>query len=264
VLRVSLLQLLFLAGVICRVAHGQEAPSALVPVPAGPFTMGTQTGPRDERPAHQVELGPFGIERTPVTNGQFARFLNVRGGAGPGGRRFYDIDDRDARIHLRDGSYVADAGFADHPAVEVTWPGAREHCAWVGRRLPTEAEWEKAARGVDGRTFPWGDEPPDAERARFRAGWNETAPVGSFPRGASPYGVLDLSGNVWEWVSSLYRPYPYDPADGREDPEANGERATRGGGHDAEPPELTATARGRNLSRNPRSGHHNIGFRCAR
>ncbi|MGH7831267.1 MAG: formylglycine-generating enzyme family protein, partial [Candidatus Binatia bacterium] len=126
------------------------------------------------------------------------------------------------------------------------------------------AEWEKAARGTDRRKYPWGDAAPDRTRARFNAGWNQTAPVDSFPKGAGPYGVLDLAGNAWEWVSSAYSPYPYDPRDGREDIKAGPVRGTRGGGHDSPAEELTTTQRGRNLSRNFRSGHHNIGFRCAR
>ena len=126
------------------------------------------------------------------------------------------------------------------------------------------AEREKAARGTDGRRFPWGNSPPDTNKAQFDAGWNETAPVGSFPQGASPYGVLDLAGNVWEWVNSIYWPYPYSPLDGREDLKPGPVRGTRGGGQDSPPEELTTTQRGRELSRNFRSGHHNIGFRCAR
>jgi len=240
------------------------AMAQMVQVPAGEFLMGSDTGPSDERPAHRVVLAAFAIDRVPITNGQFATFLTALGPANAAGETLFDVDDPDARIHRHGDRWVADPGFEDHPVVEVSWAGARDFCAWAGKRLPTEAEWEKAARGTDGRRYPWGNDSPDATRARFAAGWNQTAPVGSFPRGASPYGVLDLSGNAWEWVSSAYRPYPYRPDDGREDLAAGPVRGTRGGGHDARPDEITTTQRGRNLSRAPRAGHHNIGFRCAR
>ncbi|MDO8597749.1 MAG: SUMF1/EgtB/PvdO family nonheme iron enzyme, partial [Sulfuricaulis sp.] len=99
---------------------------------------------------------------------------------------------------------------------------------------------------------------------QYAARFNDTAPADAFPAGTSPYGVLDMAGNAWEWVSSAYRPYPYNAGDGREDLKAGPVRATRGGGHDSPAEEITTTQRGRNLSRNPRSGHHNIGFRCAK
>ncbi|MBI4523728.1 MAG: SUMF1/EgtB/PvdO family nonheme iron enzyme [Deltaproteobacteria bacterium] len=236
----------------------------MVAIPAGPFTMGRDDGPEDERPAHRVNLPAYAIDRTPITNAQFAVFLNRVGSTNSRGERLYDFDDGDARIHRREGKWTADAGFENHPVVEVSWFGAREYCASVGKRLPTEAEWEKAARGTDGRKYPWGNSAPEKNRAQFGAGWNQTAPVENFPKGASPYRVLDLAGNAWEWVSSAYFPYPYDPTDGREDLTADAVRGTRGGGHDSPPEELTTTQRGRSLSRNFRSGHHNIGFRCAR
>ena len=240
------------------------AAAQMVQIPAGDFTMGSDTGPADERPSQRISLPAFEIDRLPITNAQFADFLNAIGPTNAAGETLFDVDDPDARIHRRGDRWTAHAGFEDHPVVEVSWAGARDFCAWAGKRLPTEAEWEKAARGTDERRYPWGNEPPDATRARFAAGWNETAPVGSFPGGASPYGVLDLSGNVWQWVSSAYRPYPYQADYGREGLAAGPVRGTRGGGHDAKADEITTTQRGRNLSRAPRSGHHNIGFRCAK
>jgi formylglycine-generating enzyme required for sulfatase activity len=236
----------------------------MIAVPAGPFLMGSDADEADERPAHIVDLPGFYIDRLPVTNAQFARFLDAVGLHGSGGERFFDDDDRDARIRRRGGGWAADSGFENHPAVEVSWHGAHAYCAWRGGRLPNEAEWEKAARGTDARRFPWGIEAPDPTRARYGAGWNETAPVGSYPRGASPHGMLDAAGNVWEWVSSAYRPYPWRADDGREDAVADVVRTTRGGGHDSGADELRTTHRGRLLSRAPRAGHHNIGFRCAR
>jgi len=245
------------------IAAAGATASDMLQVPAGSFTMGRDDGPPDERPAHRVEVTAFAIDRTEVTNGQFAAFLNTRGDTNAAGERLYDADDPDARIHRAGTVWRADDGYDRHPAVEVTWAGARDYCRWRDQRLPTEAEWEKAARGDDGRRYPWGAAPPDATRGRFGAAFNATVPVGMFPAGASPLGALDMGGNVWEWVASAYRPYPYRADDGREAPTAGPVRATRGGGHDSPAGELTTTQRGRDLSRNPRAGHHNIGFRCA-
>jgi formylglycine-generating enzyme required for sulfatase activity len=232
-------------------------------IPAGPFIMGSDGGPADERPAHRVEVAAFAIDRLPVTNAKFAEFLNAVGPVNSASEKLFDVDDSDARVHQREGKWAADKGYENHPVVEVSWAGARDYCALAKKRLPTEAEWEKAARGTDGRKYPWGDERPDATRARFDAGYNNTAPVENFSKGVRPYGVFDMSGNAWEWVSSAYLPYPYSPSDGRENPTAGPERVTRGGGHDSTAAELTVTHRGKGLSRNFRSGHHNIGFRCA-
>ena len=249
--------------VIFSEVYGQNIPhTELVTVPAGPFMMGSNKGADDEKPVHRVDLAEFSIDRTPVTNFQFAMFLPAVGPNSLIGEKHFDVGDRDARIHMKGGAWRVDAGFENHPVVEVSWFGARAYCSWVGKRLPTEAEWEKSARGTDDRRYPWGNRTPERSLAQFAAGWNETVPVGSIPLGASPYGVLDLSGNVWEWVSSAYFPYPYDPRDGREDLSRPVVRGTRGGGHDSTPEELMTTHRGRNLSRNFRSGHHNIGFRC--
>lgn len=239
-------------------------PGGMIRIPAGTFLMGSDDGPEDERPQHKVNLAEFLIDRTKVTNARFAEFLNANGPSGPSRVNYFDVDDNDARIHRRDGRWQADSGHEDHPVVEVSWRGALAYCHWLGKRLPTEAEWEKAARGTDGRKFPWGNQLPDNTRAHFGGGWNELRLVGSFPQGASPYGALDMAGNGWEWVSSGYRPYPYNSRDGREVLTEEQVRGTRGGGHDAQPNELTTTQRGRGVSRNPRGGHHNISFRCAR
>jgi len=247
-----------------RAEAGERIVEEMARVPAGAFSMGSDDGPQDERPRHRVELKAFFIDRHQVTNAQFARFLNAVGPSGRRGERYYDTEDHDARIHRHEGQWRADPGHENRPVVEASWLGAVAYCAWLGKRLPTEAEWEKAARGTDGRKFPWGNEPPDRERAHFGAGWNELIDVGRLPKGASPYGALDMAGNGWEWVSSAYWPYPYDAADGREDLTRDEVRGTRGGGHDSSAAELTTTHRGRQVSRHYRSGHHNIGFRCAR
>jgi formylglycine-generating enzyme required for sulfatase activity len=161
-------------------------------VQAGAFWMGRDDGAPDEAPAHRVYVRDFWIDRHKVTNAEFAAFLSATGLRPPAADRRYDEDDPDARIHRSDGRWAADAGFERHPAVEVSWFGARDYCAWKGRRLPTEAEWEKAARGDDRRPYPWGFAAPTPERAVFGRAYNATeAP--SLPAGASPYGIYDIS-----------------------------------------------------------------------
>ena len=244
---------------------GAATPTAeMLPIAAGTLTMGSNDGPDDERPAHTVRVTAFQIDRLPVTNEHFTEFLNAVGTHNRNAERLYDFDDNDARIHQAGKHWLADRGFENHPAVEPTWAGARDYCAWRGKRLPTEAEWERAARGDDGRKYPWGNAAPDATRAQFGKHFNETAAADAFPAGRGPFGTLGMAGNAWEWVSSAYKPYPYNAGDGREDPSAGPVRGTRGGGHDSPAAEITATQRGRTLSRNPRAGHHNISFRCAK
>lgn len=271
----------------------------MVRIPGGTYTIGTERGRPDERPAHQVALEPFWIDRYEVTNAEFVRFLEVMladrsrdiqlvGSAAPGTadarviqgvdavllvedrhapdrRTLVALNDAESRIGIKDGRLVVQPGFEQHPVNEVTWYGARALCAWRGACLPTEAEWEAAARGRDGRVYPWGSEPPTPERAVFARGSNETEPVGSRPAGATLEGVDDLAGNVAEWASTLYRPYPYRPDDGREDPAAQGERVTRGGDHvfDSTPEKLRAAFRA-GFSRAVAVGHRHIGFRCAK
>ncbi len=242
-----------------------QAPPDMVRIIGGAFTMGRDGGNADERPAHGVTLGPFLIDRVPVTNAEFAAFLDAMGGTtNARGQNLFDGDDDDARIHKVEEHYRADKGFKYHPAVEASWHGAKFYCRWRGKRLPTEAEWERAARGTEDRPYPWGDRPPDESRARYGAGWGQTVTVGSLREGATPDGVRNMAGNVHEWVSSLYEPYPYGAEDGREHPDASGERVTRGGAADTGAETLGTTWRGAKVSRNPLAGHHNIGFRCAK
>src|SRR5712692_750003 len=185
-------------------------------VSAGVFWMGRNDGAADEAPLHRLFVRDFWIERHKVTNAEFAAFLNATGLRPPGSERRYDEDDADARIHVSGGRWTSDPGFEDHPVVEVSWFGARDYCVWKGRRLPTEAEWEKAARSDDLRPYPWGTAPPSVETAVFGGPYNATAPVAARPRGASPYRVEDMLGNLREWTSTTFRPYPYKTNDGRE------------------------------------------------
>jgi len=160
-------------------------------IPAGTFLMGIlRPYPNDEGPQHDVYLQAYRIDRCEVTNAEYRQCVVAGACSEPADLRPY-----------------ADPGFADHPVVFVTWYNARDYCRWRGKRLPTEAEWEKAARGDDGRSFPWGNV---LLRDRLNADnrFGGTTRVGSFPSGASPYGALDMAGNVWEWVDDWFEPYP--------------------------------------------------------
>jgi len=269
-----------------------RAQQALIRIPAGTYTLGRENGPADERPAHQISLDAFRIDRTEVTNAAFAEFLNAlplqpagsfdtaeisrnampqrsydvlhEGMEGSGEYPIIALDDAQVRIRLVDGVFEPTPGYEDHPVAETSWAGARAYCHWRGARLPSEAEWEAAARGTDGRLYPWGNEPPTPERAFVSRRTAVTAEVGGRPDGASPFGVLDMSGSMAEWTSSLKRPYPYQSNDGRENPDVAGERVTRGGDYryDTGADQLTATHRS-GFSNAPNRGHRHIGFRCA-
>jgi formylglycine-generating enzyme required for sulfatase activity len=236
-------------------------------VQAGAFWMGSDEEAADEGPLHRVFVRAFWLDRHKVTNREVARFLEARGLRSPEGADYVDLDDPDARIHRRDRRLTADPGFEEHPAVEVSWYGARDYCLWQGKRLPTEAEWEKAARGPDKRRYPWGDAPPGPERAVFGRPANATDRGDARPAGAGPTGVEDLLGNLREWTASAYRPYPYRRDDGRETPDPRAPRVVRGASHDDAPETLRVTIRRFYSYDGPRRGlargHHHVGFRCA-
>jgi formylglycine-generating enzyme required for sulfatase activity len=182
-------------------------PEGMVRIPAGAFIRGSDredTEGRakefgtmkpwylDEHPAHRMELPTYFIDKTEVTAGAYRLYLTATGAAVPKGWQG-GADDPDAELR---------------PVTGVNWYQADQYCRWLGKRLPSEAEWEKAARGTDGREYPWGDEfdPMRANTGATRLG--AVMPVGHFPEGASPYGVLDMVGNVWEWTGSWYLKYP--------------------------------------------------------
>lgn len=179
----------------------------------GRFTMGRDDGEINEQPAHDVDLGDFAMDRTEVAAADFAEFLNAKGNDGD---RYFTPDEQATVVVVAAGGAGAQArhaarpGHERHPANNVSWHGADAYCRWRDKRLPTEAEWEKAARGADERLYPWGGAPPQETLARFGQSWQERRldvllPVDSLPAGASPYGLLHLSGNVLEWVSDWYR-----------------------------------------------------------
>jgi formylglycine-generating enzyme required for sulfatase activity len=248
------LVLLLAALLVPSPGHAQE----WVRIPGGMFVMGRDGGPADEVPQHRVTLAPFRLQARKVTNHDFAVYLDSAGLTGPDGRR-YDDDDADARIHRRDGRWIADPGFEQHPAVEVSWFGARDYCGAKGWRLPTEAEWERAARGTDGRPYPWGAAPPTPERAVFGRAYNATDRGDARPAGRTPEGVEDLLGNLREWTKSALLPYPW-----RDVAFTGGGRVVvRGASHDDPAESLSVTRRRDYERRGASAGHHFVGFRCA-
>jgi len=234
----------------------------MVLISAGEFLMGSdpsvdKDAHEDEQPQHTLSLPDYYMARTPVTNAQYVAFVQVtyrrpnhwEGGKPPSGKE-------------------------DHPVVNVTWHDAVAYCHWLsevtGRpyRLPSEAEWEKGGRGTDGRIWPWGNQ-WDAKRCNTsEGGKGNTTPVGAYPEGASPYGLLDMAGNVLEWTRSLWGEdweepsfkYPYDPADGREDLEAPDTvlRVLRGGSWNYSQVNARCIERRRH---SPSYSHNFIGFR---
>ena len=264
-----------IAAVACVSAPGIAAADGIMLVPAGAFWMGRADGGSEEAPQHRVFVADFWIERYKVTNAEFAGFLNAQGLVLAERQRRFDDDDPDARIHEirldtppgpghgQPVRWIADPGFEHHPAVEVSWFGARDYCAWKGRRLPSEAEWEKAARGDDRRRYPWGSAPPTPERAVFARRYNDTDRGDVRPGGASPYGVQDLVGNLREWTASMLLPYPYRTDDGRDRFTGQGRVVVRGASHDDAADTLGVTTRRSHDRRGADAGHHNVGFRCA-
>ena len=235
--------------------------SVMVYVPAGEFIMGS--GEADaERPVHTVYLDAFYIDRYEVTNAQFAQFLNERGNQEEGGVTWLDIENKDCLITQSGGQYQPKSGYEDPPVVTVSWYGARAYCQWAGKRLPTEAEWEKACRGTDGRTYPWG-EGINCDHAQYGICGGETVPVGSKPKGVSPYGALDMAGNVEEWVADWYDSDYYSQSPERNPPGPNSGtfRVFRGGSWVLADWFARCARRSRD---DPEDRWFLMGFRCAR
>ena len=257
-------------------SNGQLVDIDLIHIPAGEFWMGSDPAVGEEngylgQPRHRVYLHEYYIGRTPVTNAQFLPFVQATG---------HHMPD-----HWGGGGPLE--GAEQHPMTFVSWADARAYCAWLEEqlkveryklnvwrdgqrstfnlelsalsvRLPTEAQWEKAARGTDGRVYPWGDAWDAARCNTEESGWRATTPVGAFPQGASPYGALDMAGNVWEWTSSARAPYPYDAVDGRE------EASTEDGVRREDIIDPNAGARGDPIRRIVRGGSFLLDRRYAR
>ena len=249
-------------------------PPTLVPklihIPAGPFQMGSDTGGSDEKPRHTLILPDYWMSETLVTNAQFRPFVE---GDGYTNAAYWTPDGwtwRQAQKRQQPGYWTeAKWNGADYPVVGVAWYEAAAYAAWLSAqtnqtfRLPTEAEWEKAARGTDGRVYPWGDTWELGRCNSEEAKVGKTTPVGKYPTGASPYGLLDMAGNVWEWTYSEYRSYPYLPNDGREAIHNMAQKhfTLRGGSWSARPFFLRTS--NRNLD-TPSTDRNNAGFRISR
>ena len=238
---------------------------------------------QDEIPSHRVFLDAFYIDKYEVTNARFQQFVQATGyrtqaereGGGKirtGAQTWVQVSDANWRSPRGQGSSIA--GLEAHPVVQVSWHDAKAYCTWAGKRLPTEAEWEKAARGTDGRLYPWGNQ-TDGTRVNFcdrncpfewrdasvDDGSPSTAPVGSYETGKSPYGVYDMAGNVWEWVADWYEAtyYRRSPARNPQGPTSGTQVVLRGGSWLYTAPDFRTTER---AGVPPDRRNENIGLRC--
>jgi formylglycine-generating enzyme required for sulfatase activity len=222
--------------VLPRLLARQPFEPEIILIPAGEFLMGSdptkdKDARDDEQPQHTLYLPDYYLAKTPVTNAQYAAFVQATG------HRVPNVDESWAKPYNWSGT-TPPKGKEDHPVVLVSWHDAVDYCNWLAEVtskpycLPSEAEWEKGARGSNGRIYPW-DNQWDAKRCNtVEGGKGGTTPVGAYPEGASPYDLLDIAGNVWEWTRSVFKDYPYVSGDGREDLKSGGSRVLRGGSWD--------------------------------
>lgn len=222
---------------------------ALVYVPEGKFSMGDNGDPNlKEYPQHSVYLDAFWIDKTEVTNAMYQTCVE-------GGACWEPVP--------RLNPYYGKWAYRNLPVVYVNWYAAEMYCGWAGRRLPTEAEWEKAARGTDARYFPWGNSAANPRLANFsETAFLEALPVSRYPLGASPYGALNMAGNAREWVADWFdrQYYLHAPAANPTGPEAGTERSLRGGAYDANLDDIVVFRR---FKHEPDSAGLSRGFRCA-
>ena len=238
-------------------------------VTAGKFAMGSNVSD-DEKPIHTVYLDTFWIDQTEVTNAMYAAFLNELGNQSEGGATWLDTGGEysDEYVHtvLSSGEWQPKSSYGNHPVIKVSWYGARAYCEWAGRHLPSEAEWEKAARGgLEGKQYPWGNEDPvctpgASNGAQYGRCSGATVETGLFaPNG---YGLYDMAGNVWEWVADRYDENYYNnsPSNNPEGPTSGDYRVRRGGSFYFNDGYVGSANRGRDFPNNPR---YDRGFRCA-
>ncbi len=254
--------------------HTENGQVDMVYVPQGSFWMGSTTDDRyayqSEMPQREVTLDAFWIDATEVTNARYAAC--VEAGACRPPTAFGMIK----KNSMTRPSYYDNPDYADFPVVYVDWESAQTFCQWAGKRLPTEAEWEKAARGTDGRMFPWGNKNVTGRLANLADvntdydwsirfvddGYADTSPVGYYPAGVSPYGALDMAGNVWEWAADWYDEtyYQTGPLINPTGPQTGDYKSLRGGCWQSSNWGIRAPVRSR---LDPKIGYSYVGFRCA-
>ena len=224
----------------------------MVFVPEGKFEMGSNDGDSDEKPVRQVYLDAYWIDKYEVSNRQYA--LCVAAGA--------CSEPSQTRSSTRN-SYYGNPDYDDYPVIYVSWYDASDYCEWVGGaevELPTEAQWEKAARGTDGRTYPWGNQSPDNSLVNYNGNVGDTTKVGSYSAGASPYGVLDMAGNVWEWVRDNYGSYQANELRNPTRITNDGTKVIRGGCWYYDYGDIRAAYR---VISYPSGASYGVGFRCS-
>jgi formylglycine-generating enzyme required for sulfatase activity len=224
--------------------YQQRLEDGMVYVPAGPFIFGSESSTVGEA---------FRIDRFPITNLQFCRFLNECGNREEGGAEWIDpqgaYEKEKCRISGRKGRFAVEPGYENHPVIYVSWYGAAAYAKWAGKRLPTEQEWEKAARGIDGRSFPWGEEFSEQRCNTSESRIGGATEVGKYGElGRSPYGAEDMAGNVWEWTGSLWS-------------EKQEYRVLRGGSWFSVTVDAACSYR---FFEPPHNRDSDVGFRCAR
>jgi len=249
------------AGSLAPTLTGKDgAPMALIP--EGPYPMGVPKAARDggfdERPNHEVFVDSFYMDIYEVTNGRYLQFVTETGHRVP-------QHPTDASKGLWKGNMMPES-VTDLPVINVDWFDAKAYCHWAGKRLPTEAEWEKAAKGPNDWRFAWGDVEPTTEHANFnQLAWRGEATlvqVGIYEKGKSPYGIYDVAGNVWEWVSDWYQVdyYQQSPTHNPKGPETGKYKAVRSSGWQGETPQMRVFTRIKSL---PTDRNNSTGFRCA-
>ncbi|MEE4195213.1 MAG: SUMF1/EgtB/PvdO family nonheme iron enzyme [Anaerolineae bacterium] len=231
-------------------------------VPQGAFMMGSNDPQlNNANPVHSVVLPAFLIDKFEISNSQFAAFLNQTQDYTTNGADWFGDADSGIRLKQVEGMWQPVSGFEQHPVVSISWFGAQAYCEWAGGRLPTEAEWEKAARGADGLIYPWGNQFEECRYANSYGCALDTTEIGSYPEGISPFGAFDMAGNVFEWTADWYGSeyYQNSPAENPTGPDFGTERVMRGGSYYTYETDLQTAFR---LYSDPTSMQRYTGFRC--